>query len=73
MPNEPFLHNELLSLGRLQQFNSLYDPSFQAQYRMPCVIFASHPWLRGGDVVYFLKTWANNDKNLALFFGKLVQ
>jgi hypothetical protein len=69
LPNEPFNHSELLKLGRLRYFTSLFDPSFQKEFKTPCVMIASEPCLRNGDAVYFLKLWSDSAKNTVILTG----
>ena len=68
VPEEPFVHGNLVRGGRLKSFPGLGHESVTAEYRQPCVVFTGHPSLRCGDVVHFMELWANNVNNVGESF-----
>jgi len=67
LPEEPFVHGNLIRNGRLKSFKSLQADCINTDYRQPCVMFCGHPSLRFGDAVHFMELWGNNANNLVIF------
>jgi len=67
LPEEPFIHGNLIRNGRLKSFRNLQEESVNSEYRQPCVVFCGHPSLRFGDAVHFIEIWGNNPNNLIIF------
>jgi len=67
LPEEPFVHGNLIRNGRLKSFRSLQDENVTSDYRQPCVMFCGHPSLRFGDAVHFIELWGHNSNNLVIF------
>jgi len=67
LPEEPFVHGNLIRNGRLKSFKNLQDEGVNSEYRQPCVVFCGHPSLRFGDAVHFIELWGNNPNNLVIF------
>ncbi|XP_052237573.1 integrator complex subunit 9-like isoform X5 [Dreissena polymorpha] len=65
LPEPPFPHAELLSLGRLKQFTNIHD--VQNDFKCPCVVFTGHPSLRIGDVIHFIELWGKSSANTIIF------
>ena len=64
VPEEPFVHGNLVRGGRLKSFPGLGHESVTAEYRQPCVMFTGHLSLRCRDAVHFVELWANNANNV---------
>lgn len=62
LPEPPFPHAELVTLGRLRNFTNIHD-GLQNDFKTPCIVFCGHPSLRMGDVVHFLELWGKNSSN----------
>jgi integrator complex subunit 9 len=67
VPEEPFVHNQLIRLGRLKHYPGIYSDTFSNDYKQPCVVFAGHPSLRYGDAVHFVQLWKASAANLIVF------
>lgn len=65
LPEPPFPHAELVSLGRLRHFNNVHD--LQNDFKCPCIVFTGHPSLRLGDVIHFLELWGKSSTNTIIF------
>ncbi|XP_048237856.1 integrator complex subunit 9-like isoform X1 [Haliotis rufescens] len=66
LPEPPFPHAELVSLGRLKNFKSVHD-GLGTDFKTPCVMFAGHPSLRLGDAVHFIELWGKSASNTVIF------
>lgn len=66
LPEPPFPHAELVSIGRLRQYLNIHD-GLQNDFKSPCIVFAGHPSLRMGDVVHFIELWGKSTGNTILF------
>lgn len=66
IPEEPFMHSQLVRCGRLKYYSCVSDSAFNDEFRSPCVVFTSHPSLRFGDVVHFMQLWSQSSKNLLI-------
>uniref|UniRef100_K1PRM0 Integrator complex subunit 9 n=1 Tax=Magallana gigas TaxID=29159 RepID=K1PRM0_MAGGI len=66
LPEPPFPHAELVSIGRLRQYLNIHD-GLQNDFKSPCIVFAGHPSLRMGDVVHFIELWGKSTSNTILF------
>ncbi|KFD55823.1 hypothetical protein M513_03262 [Trichuris suis] len=62
IPDDPFLHGTLVKTNRLRPCRSVYG-SISREIKSPCVVFASHPSLRIGDVVHFMTVWKDDPAN----------
>lgn len=65
LPEPPFPHAELVSLGRLRHFNNIHD--MQTDFKCPCIVFTGHPSLRMGDVIHFIELWGKSSTNTIIF------
>ncbi|XP_062567093.1 integrator complex subunit 9-like, partial [Saccostrea cucullata] len=66
LPEPPFPHAELVSIGRLRHYTNIHD-GLQNDFKSPCIVFAGHPSLRMGDVVHFMELWGKSSSNTILF------
>ncbi|KAL5013814.1 hypothetical protein ScPMuIL_008084 [Solemya velum] len=66
LPEPPFPHAELVTLGRLKNFKSIHD-GLQNDFKTPCIVFTGHPSLRMGDVVHFMEMWGRSAGNTIIF------
>ncbi|XP_041374952.1 integrator complex subunit 9-like [Gigantopelta aegis] len=66
LPEPPFPHAELVSLGRLKNFKSLHE-GLSTDFKNPCIVFSGHPSLRMGDVVHFIEMWGKSSSNTIIF------
>ena len=67
IPEEPFIHANLIRNGRVKAFKSLYAEGFSTEFKQPCVVFCGHPSLRFGDAVHFMELWGSNPANVVIF------
>lgn len=67
LPEEPFLHSNMVRSGRLKHYPGIHSDAFSTDYREPCIIFTGHPSLRFGDVVHFIELWRNSPRNMIVF------
>lgn len=65
LPEPPFPHAELVSLGRLRNFQNIHD--LQNDFKCPCIVFTGHPSLRMGDVIHFIELWGKSSSNTIIF------
>ncbi|XP_052813057.1 integrator complex subunit 9-like isoform X2 [Mya arenaria] len=65
LPEPPFPHAELVSLGRLKHFNNIHD--LQQDFKCPCIVFTGHPSLRLGDAIHFIELWGKSATNTIIF------
>uniref|UniRef100_A0A1I7TYF8 Beta-Casp domain-containing protein n=1 Tax=Caenorhabditis tropicalis TaxID=1561998 RepID=A0A1I7TYF8_9PELO len=65
LPEEPYIHNNLIRSGRLKIYDSLYG-KFSKEFRTPCVIFASHASLRVGDAAHMVEVLGSDPKNAVI-------
>eukprot|EP01098_Paradermamoeba_levis_P010049 TRINITY_DN4207_c0_g2_i1.p1 TRINITY_DN4207_c0_g2~~TRINITY_DN4207_c0_g2_i1.p1 ORF type:complete len:704 (-),score=190.32 TRINITY_DN4207_c0_g2_i1:65-1936(-) len=63
LPETPFSHPDLIKAGRLLHFPNLHSSNFGHIYKEPCIVFVTHPSLRFGDVLHFIKMWGSDAKN----------
>ncbi|KAK3577284.1 hypothetical protein CHS0354_008377 [Potamilus streckersoni] len=66
LPEPPFPHAELVSLGRLRHYANIHD-GLQNDFKTPCIVFAGHPSLRLGDVIHFIDLWGKSPTNTIIF------
>ena len=66
----PFSHGELVKNGQLKIYPSI-NGKFNEDYKTPCVLFASHPSLRFGEVCHFVELWKNSPLNSFIFTDPL--
>nr|XP_002123221.1 integrator complex subunit 9 isoform X1 [Ciona intestinalis] len=66
LPETPFPHDQLVSLGRLKVFSSIHD-GLSHGFKKPCIVFAGHPSLRMGDAVHFVEMWGKCSLNSIIF------
>ena len=66
----PFSHGELVKNGQLKIYPSI-NGKFNDDYKTPCIIFASHPSLRFGEVCHFVELWKNSQLNSFIFTDPL--
>ncbi|XP_060063124.1 integrator complex subunit 9-like [Ylistrum balloti] len=66
LPEPPFPHAELVTLGRLKHFNNIHD-GLNTDFKTPCIVFTGHPSLRMGDVVHFIEMWGKSSGNTIIF------
>ena len=62
----PFQHGELVKNGQIKIYPSI-NSKFNDDFRQPCVLFASHPSLRFGEVCHFVELWKNSPLNTIIF------
>ncbi|KAL4225643.1 Integrator complex subunit 9 [Mactra antiquata] len=65
LPEPPFPHAELVSLGRLRHYKNIHD--IQSDFKCPCIVFTGHPSLRLGDVIHFIELWGKSSTNTIIF------
>ncbi|XP_060605120.1 integrator complex subunit 9-like [Ruditapes philippinarum] len=65
LPEPPFPHAELVSLGRLRHYKNIHD--MQNDFKCPCIVFTGHPSLRMGDVIHFIELWGKSATNTIIF------
>ncbi|CDW60311.1 Integrator complex subunit 9 [Trichuris trichiura] len=56
IPDDPFLHGTVY-------YQLVFAGSISREIKSPCVVFASHPSLRIGDVVHFMTIWKDDPAN----------
>lgn len=66
VPETPFVHSEMQQSNLLRAFPSAHHSKLAAVYREPCIIYASHPSLRLGESVYFMRHLCKNPNNLVV-------
>lgn len=66
LPEPPFPHAELVTLGRLKHFTNIHD-GLNTDFKTPCIVFTGHPSLRMGDAVHFLEMWGKSSGNTIIF------
>lgn len=69
MPENPMAHKDMIDKNLLF-YAARADSSLQEIYHEPCVVFASHPSLRSGATINFIRKWGNNPKNCIIFTGQ---
>lgn len=62
----PFQHGELLKNGFLKTYPGITS-KFNDEFLQPCILFASHPSLRFGEVCHFVELWKNSPNNSFIF------
>lgn len=68
MPEDPFVHSRLQSMGMLHHFETMDSSStFSAWIKHPCIVFAGHPTLRCGDMVTLVQNWRKNPRHSIVF------
>ncbi|KAI1283062.1 Integrator complex subunit 9 [Halotydeus destructor] len=67
LPEEPFLHGQMVRIGRIKHYPGIHVEQFSADYKEPCVVFTGHPSLRFGEVVHFIELWGQSPKNIIIF------
>ncbi len=67
IPDEPFVHANLVKNARLKFFKHIYSEGFSSEFRQPCVVFCGHPSLRFGDIVHLIELWGNNGQHTIIF------
>ncbi|OWA53399.1 Integrator complex subunit 9 [Hypsibius exemplaris] len=66
LPEEPFIHGEMLRNSRLQIYPSV-DGKFSESFKSPCIVFCSHYSLRFGPGVHLMSQWKSSQKNSVIF------
>ena len=66
IPEEPFVHGEMVRNSRLQIFPSV-DGKFSETFKSPCIVFCSHYSLRFGPAVHLMSQWKSSPKNSIIF------
>ncbi|RNA33688.1 integrator complex subunit 9 [Brachionus plicatilis] len=62
----PFQHGELFKNGLLKTYPGITS-KFNDEFMQPCILFASHPSLRFGEVCHFIELWKNSPNNSFIF------
>lgn len=47
----------------------LLTAGLSADFKTPCIVFASHPSLRLGDAVHFMELWSGDPKSVVILTG----
>ncbi|XP_004365331.2 hypothetical protein CAOG_00460 [Capsaspora owczarzaki ATCC 30864] len=74
LPENPFPHVEWIDSQKLHQVatvaasvRSLTTPAVPAVFlQRQCIVLASHPSLRFGDALHFLRLWGNDSRNMTI-------
>jgi len=74
VPSDTFAHTQLVASGALRLFaeagGNLSKPNtLGAFFHEPCIVFASHPSCRLGDVSHFVELFGSNPKSLIALVG----
>ncbi|KAJ9078133.1 Integrator complex subunit 9 [Entomophthora muscae] len=78
LPEMPLGHGKQLASGRLKYFSGVHSSKFREEFwdharkrPKPCVVFTSHPSLRAGPVLHFIRILKDDPKNAIILTDPL--